>query len=108
MVAPIVDGPPGDEGTDGIWGTITDTVSGLIHNAGDYLHEKFLTTNDHPGNDQSYYTPYGPEAPAHGQVSGRGPGTGTGGSQGMQFWNIPAIYLVGAAALVAVVLIARR
>ncbi len=106
MIAPIVDGPTGDEGTDGIWRSITDTVSGIIRGAGDYVHEKFLGRDHYPGNDQPYYTPYGPEAPAHGQVSGRGPETQ--GPQGMQFWNVPGIYLVGAAVLVAVVLIARR
>ena len=105
MVAPIVDGPAGDEGTDGIWRSITDTVSGIIRGAGDYVHEKFLGRNHYPGTDQPYYTPYGPEAPAHGQVSGHGAETG---AQGMQFWNVPGIYLVGAAVLVAVVLIARR
>ena len=60
MVSPIVDGPTGDEGTDGIWGAITDTVSGVIRGAGDYLHEKFLGRNQYPGSDQAYYAPYGP------------------------------------------------
>ena len=101
-----VNGPVGDEGIDGIWGAITDTVSGIIRGAGDYVHEKFLGRNDYPGNDQAYYTPYGPEAPAHGQVSGRGPETDV--AHGMQFWNIPGIYVAGAAILIAVVLIARR
>ena len=106
MVSPIVDGPTGDEGTDGIWGAITDTVSGVIRGAGDYLHEKFLGHNRYPGNDQPYYVPYGPEAPATSQVAGHGPEAS--GGQGMQFWNVPGIYIAGAAVLVAVVLLVRR
>ena len=64
---------------DGIWGAITDTVSGIIRGAGDYVHEKFLGRNQYPGSDQAYYAPYGPEAPAHGQVSGHGAETGAAG-----------------------------
>ena len=106
MVSPIVDGPPGDEGTDGIWGSITDTVSGIIRGAGDYLHEKFLGRNGIPAPTRRTTCPTVPEAPAHGQVAGYGPETS--GGQGMQFWNVPGIYLAGAAVLVAVVLLVRR
>ena len=92
-IDPTVLGPEGDEGTDGIWAAITDTLGGLVRWGGDYIHEKFLTPKEWDGQPTDTQS-----------VQGKGPGS----YRGFEFGNIAIIWGVGAVAAIGLIYLAVR
>ena len=96
MIDPKVNGPQGDGGIDGLFGTISETLGNLVRAGGDYIHEKFLTPQGKQGGEK-------PE-----------PKKGAGKNdkrvyRGFEFWPITGIWAVGAAAaVVGLVLLFRK
>jgi len=94
-IDPTVLGPEGDDGTDGIWAAITDTLGGLVRWGGDYVHEKFLTPKEWDGQPTD-------------TQSVQGKGQAPGSYRGFEFGNIAVIWGVGAVAAIGLIYLAVR
>ena len=94
-IDPKVQGPEGDNGIDGLWETITDTLGGLVRSGGDYLHEKFLTPKEWDGQPTD-------------TQSVQGKGKAPGSYRGFEFTNIAIIWGVGAVAAIGLIYMAVR
>ena len=104
-IDPTVLGPEGDDGTDGVWGTITNTLGNLIRNGGDYLHEKFLTPHP-PKSDEPFYKEWGGRPSDTQSMQGKGPEKQK--YRGFEFTNIAIIWGVGIVAAVGLIYLAVR